>query len=347
MQEKGDMSRKQFSIAYNGQDRREDHSIDVDTLAPALLAFGKLIREANREFNGKSAKANVLVVSDFEHKCFNINFEVVLTLLEQAKALIGTHHAKDAKEILEWLDLLKMVGGGTISTLGFLGFLKWKKGRKVQDITEIKDADKTGMVAVRIEGDDNPVTINNHVYNLASNPRALAAARDALSPVGTDGFEKVELRDGDKIIGTISKDEAEQILSSCVAGINEAKDITPSFDTTSAWLTVYSPVYEESVDKWRFKLGKEVIYADISETSIAHDALERGGAMAEDTYQVKLEIETPKTPEGNDKKPIYKILEVLRFLPSEPEVQNELALVESEKQETDNAKSKEGPEGKS
>lgn len=313
-----EMSRKKFSVAYNGADRLSDHSIDVDLLAPALLAFGKLIREANKEINGKSATANVLVVSDFEHKCFNINFEVVLTLLEQIKSLIGTQEAKDAKEILEWLDLLSGVATGAVGTLGFLGFLKWRKGRKIGDVTEVKDSDQSGMVSVRIEGDDNPVTIHNHTWNLANNPRALAAARDALSPVGTDGFDRIELRDGDSLIGNILKDQADAILASCFTGIEESKDVTPDIDTTTAWLTVYSPVYEEGVGRWRFKLGKETIYADISETSIARDALERGGALVDDTYQVRIEIEIPKTPEGKPKKPSYKILEVLRFIPANP-----------------------------
>ena len=69
------MSRHGFSVAYDGKDA--EHSIDVESLAPALLAFGKLIREANVEFNGKRATAKVVVVSDFEHKCFNINFDVM------------------------------------------------------------------------------------------------------------------------------------------------------------------------------------------------------------------------------------------------------------------------------
>jgi hypothetical protein len=60
----GDVSKHQFSIAYDGTAlvTTGDHSIDVQALAPALLAFGKLIREANSEFNGKRSTANVRVV---------------------------------------------------------------------------------------------------------------------------------------------------------------------------------------------------------------------------------------------------------------------------------------------
>jgi hypothetical protein len=77
-----DVSKHEFSIAYDGEAPAAggDHSIDVQTLAPALLAFGKLIREANTEFNGERSTAKVRVVSDFEHRCFSINFEVAVDL---------------------------------------------------------------------------------------------------------------------------------------------------------------------------------------------------------------------------------------------------------------------------
>ena len=65
MQEVGDMSRKEFSIAPSGPNRLAGHSIEVDLLAPALLAFAKHIRESNKEVNGKIAHANDMVVSDF------------------------------------------------------------------------------------------------------------------------------------------------------------------------------------------------------------------------------------------------------------------------------------------
>ena len=51
--------------------------------------MGRLIREANTQFNGKESTAKVLVVSDFEHKCFNVNFEVVLQIFEQIQTLLG------------------------------------------------------------------------------------------------------------------------------------------------------------------------------------------------------------------------------------------------------------------
>ena len=58
----------------------------------------------------------------------------------------------------------------------------------------------------------------------------------------------------------------------------------------AVWLSVYSPVFDETAKAWEFTLGGAHFSADISETSIAKDALERGGAMVNDKYQVRLQI---------------------------------------------------------
>ena len=162
--------------------------------------------------------------------------------------------------------------------------------------------------------------------NTGKNPRALAATRDMLSPIGLKGFDKIEIRDGGVIVNRISSSAANDMLTSCIVGINDSKDTSPTVEQTSAWLTVYSPVYEEHAAMWRFTMGREIIYADISGTAIAHDAIARGGAMVEDTYQVKLEIETQIPQDGKPKKPSYRVIEVLRFIPAKPEIQSELKM---------------------
>jgi hypothetical protein len=44
-----DVSKQSFSISYDGEALADasEHSIDVQTVAPALLAIGELIREAD------------------------------------------------------------------------------------------------------------------------------------------------------------------------------------------------------------------------------------------------------------------------------------------------------------
>ena len=59
----GEEYREKFQVAYLG-DVDGDHSMDVEALAPALLAFGKLIRAANAELNRDRATMRVLVDSN-------------------------------------------------------------------------------------------------------------------------------------------------------------------------------------------------------------------------------------------------------------------------------------------
>lgn len=314
-----DVSKASFTIAYHGDDRADDHTMDVELLAPALLGFGKLIREANSEFNGNKAKANILVVSDFEHKCFQINFETILTYYEQLKTFLETSDVQSAKNVLEWLGLLASVAGGPYLT--YLGYLKLRRGRKVEHQRQITDQSGQGLVQVTFEGDHNHIEVHQHIYNLAENPKALKATRDAVSPIGNDGFSRIEMRDGDKVIEHIDKPGAQAILASCSVAVEVPELSDPAVQPTTAWLSVYSPVYDEKAERWRFKLGTEHVYVDISDTTIAKDALARGGALVDDTYQVRLEVTEPVDESGKKGKATYKILEVLKFIPADRPLQ--------------------------
>jgi hypothetical protein len=61
-----------------------------------------------------------------------------------------------------------------------------------------------------------------------------------------------------------------------------------------------------------------VIYADISHTSIAKEALERAGAGVDDSYEVRLEVTTAFDEKGKKLDPQYKVLEVIRFVEAGP-----------------------------
>jgi hypothetical protein len=114
--EGGEMSRQSFQVAYDGDS--DTHSMDVQGLAPALLAFGRLVREANSELNGRRATVKVLVKSDFEHKCFNINFEVIQNILDMIAGLLQSEEIKTARQIL--IDLGIIGGGGGLELFGYL-----------------------------------------------------------------------------------------------------------------------------------------------------------------------------------------------------------------------------------
>jgi len=300
--EGGDMSRQSFQVAYDGD--IDTHAMDVQELAPALLAFGRLVREANAELNGKRATVKVLVQSDFEHKCFNINLEVIQTILDMVAGFLTSEEVKTARQILVDLGI---IGGG--SGLGLFGYLKLRKGRTVK---EVRDTDRQGIVIVQF-GDGNNATISRDALQLSKNARIRSSVEGILAPLGNDGIKRLSFKDGDAELESANESDAKEILASfdvAMAPSEIEEEAEP--DTVTAWLRVYSPVYDEKADKWRFWYGDHPIYADISDTNIAKDAIARGGSLINDLYKVKLQI-TQHLTKGGAIRPEFKILQVLDF----------------------------------
>jgi hypothetical protein len=278
--------------------------MDVQELAPALLALGRLVRETNAELNGTRATVKVLVQSDFEHKCFNINLEVVQSILDMIADFLTSEEVKTARQIL--IDLGVIGGGGG---LGLFGYLKLRKGRTV---TEIRDSDRQGIVIVQF-GDGNSATVNRDAVELSKSSKIRAAIEGVLAPLGTDGIKRVSFKEGDVELASADESDAKDILASfdvSTASLDIEEEAEP--DTVTAWLRVYSPVYDEKADKWRFWYGDHPIYADITETTIARDAIARGGALINDLYKVKLQI-TQHLTKGGAIRPEFKILQVIDF----------------------------------
>jgi hypothetical protein len=311
--EGGDVSRHAFQVAYHGVNA-DDHSMDVEALAPALLAFGKLIREANEQINGDRAKVKVLVASDFEHKCFNINFELVQTIVQAIKDFLDDDTLKTAIDLLK---ALGVIGGG--GSVGLIAFLKIKKGRKVINIQKSTDTDRSGdvIVNIKIEGENNSVQITNDVLKLSENRKILQTINETLGPIETGNSDRIEFRDADKPIASYDRNDVRSIVASCEAGSDDLialDEAAPKPEIVIATLYVYSPVFDAKAKSWRFNYRRKHIYADISKTNIAKDALKRGGSFTNDRYRVRMEV-TPPDVDGGDTH--YKIIEVLDFSPAD------------------------------
>ena len=88
----GDGGRRKFQVAYIGKNP-DDHAIDADALGAALVGYAQLIRVANMELNRDRATVKLLVELDFEHKCFNINFELIQTVLDTLRTFLDDEDA--------------------------------------------------------------------------------------------------------------------------------------------------------------------------------------------------------------------------------------------------------------
>jgi hypothetical protein len=103
------------------------HEMDVQDLAPALLALAEIAQIANRKFNGDRASLRVLVNADVEQQCFQLDLSLIQSLMDQAQALLGKDNVATAAELAQMIGLV----GGAGTTL--LGLYKWLFGKGKPD----------------------------------------------------------------------------------------------------------------------------------------------------------------------------------------------------------------------
>src|SRR4051794_26893831 len=97
-------------IRYDGP-ALADHEMDVEELAPALLALASLIQSANHKFNGDRSAVRVVVNADVEQQCFQIKIKLIQDLLSTVRSFLDGDMAT-IKEICEWVGI---VGGGSLT----------------------------------------------------------------------------------------------------------------------------------------------------------------------------------------------------------------------------------------
>ena len=132
----------------------------------------------------------------------------------------------------------------------------------------------------------------------------------------------MEFEHNNEVTEKIDKTDAENIVDMAPDSIlGEGEEEEP--DIVTAWVKVYGPVYEKDAKFWKFEYNGHHENMDISETDIAEKALRRGGALANDTYRVKLQI-TQTTTESGQIKAHYKILKVIKFNPATLSQQNDM-----------------------
>ncbi|WP_291849856.1 hypothetical protein [Bradyrhizobium sp.] len=311
-----EQNRERFQVAYVGDDDN-DHSMDVEALAPALLAFGKLIRAANAELNKDRARMKVLVDSEFEHKCFLINFETLQTILDTVKDFLNDEGVKHAADVLQKVG----VTAGTAAA-GLFGYLRWRNGRKVESAVEVNNS--PGSLVIKLEGEGHSLQIGKDVFRLSQNPAVLEAVEGTLAPINDHKEAKgIEFRKDNKLIATYRNEDVKAIAASCEdpGGVDFIEEAEEEPKVVTAVLYSHGPVFDVKAPNWRFLYRRKPIYADIRETNIAKDAVKRGGSFMNDRYKVKMEV----TPPNEDRAEThYKVIEVLEFTAGEQQINMKL-----------------------
>jgi hypothetical protein len=242
------VSSAELSITYDG-DLVRTGLMDVQELAPALLASGTLVQKANRLLNGESTSISLKVKSDFQRGSFLVHFVVDQSLLEQAKNFLLLHpNLKDAKEILE--TIFFYAGIPVSATASLFKLIKFLRNKKPDSVT-LEEKTKTVTLVL---GNQN-ITVNQNIYELYQDPEARRAASILVEPLSREGIDKLEIRHAEEI-ETVTKEESEAFFFSSVEGEKLLENVAES------WLSIIALSFNPD-HKWRFSTGGSTLTASI------------------------------------------------------------------------------------
>ncbi|MGA9884922.1 MAG: hypothetical protein WBQ34_14495, partial [Candidatus Acidiferrales bacterium] len=218
------VSSSELTISYDGELLRAG-LMDVQELAPALLASGTLLQKANRLVNGDTTRVSLKVRSDFRRGSFLINFVVDQTLLDQAKTFLLQHpDLTGATQILQmlffWVGI--PVGAGT----SLFKLIK-KLGRRKPDSVIFEDSNVTIITG------DVKMIVSDTVYKLYLDPDARRAANAIVAPLNKEGIDVLEIKRGSDT-EIVTKDEAASFEYSAV------EDDLLLDNSREAWLAIVS-----------------------------------------------------------------------------------------------------------
>lgn len=241
------------TIRYDGP-ALADHEMDVQDLAPALLALADLIQIANQKFNRGQAHIKVLVNADVEQRCFMIDISLIQTILEQAKGFLGSDDVTTAKEIAEWVGI---ACGGALGLFGFI-----KQLSKMNAAQETPSVTNNGDGNVTITGNGHTFILPAPVYALAQEPKAIERAKTVIRPLEKEGYSTLSfMRDQEEIVG-FSKDDAEAIRNLSNQPLAEIP--RESSSTIRGPLRIKSAQYEGTA-QWGFLWNGRAITVEMIE----------------------------------------------------------------------------------
>lgn len=287
------MSTASFQIVYDGY-ALQGSTMDVRELAPALLALGDVLDEANNTFNSGHAKISLKVNASFKSGCFGVDLSVVQGLLEQALGLIKQTPIESAKELVE------LLGFAAGPAFGLIKLIKWLRNRPIREVVVLAD----GMVEVVVDGDK--ILTERKTIELLRNYRLRIALEAAIfDPLGKDGIETVAFTTGKTNESFVVIDKADKAWFKAPPQDEELLD--ESTETVSLQLVSIS---FKGDNKWRFYDGNSTFYATILDVDFLNDvALSITQFGAGDILKVRLSRR--KWLVGDTLKSDFEVVQVL------------------------------------
>lgn len=243
------MKPEHFRITYDGP-ALELSEMDVDELAPALLAIGDLLNAATYALSADRLKAQVNVRGSFKSGCFGIDFTLATDWIFKIRDMLAGTDATAAANALAILGALGWIGKQ--NSPGLFAVLKWLRGRKISRV------EQHGHVAVLHVSDDR-LEVELAVLALLRDVAVRQACGKVLSPLLRNGVTTFSVGDDTgAFYEVVSRDEVAWFAAP------ELEDDLLVDDERRMVFSIVSLAFKED-NKWRLHDGSSTIHATIDD----------------------------------------------------------------------------------
>jgi hypothetical protein len=279
-----------FKVTYDGV-ALDVHEMDINDLAPSLLALSDLIKQANKVLNTQTnASVAVKIKGAFKAGSFGLEVGVHQSALE----FFNLFNQPLVTGALNLLTLLGFVGVGG---KGLLDVLRWLKNRPIQHVEKIDD--KTIVLHVK----DESLPISNQVLQLLVNMEIRKSVEKLLTPLRVQGISHFYTHFQQTQVLTITQEE----LAYFDAPILQ-EEVIEDFESITT-LQIVNVAFQEN-GKWRFTDGAGSFYALVKDALFIERVQDSTENFAkDDLLKVRLRRIQYETDTGI--KTDHEILEVL------------------------------------
>jgi hypothetical protein len=283
-------SKASFKAYYCGE-ILDSGQMDVRELAPALLAMGSLLEEANRVLN--DGKTNVSVkVKKFEDGSFGISFEVTQSFATQLMEIFT------GKQVTAAANLITVLGFLVAGYKSLVYLLKKAKGRKAERAKLLEDGN------IEIDFGDDIEIVSPEVFNLYRDLKVRQQVEYVLKPLSVDGISQFIIKDWDKqVIETVEKSEYKYFHTPDVSD-----EIIQEKDSTALY-SIHSLSFKED-NKWRLSDGSNTFFVTMKDEEFLRKVNENLISFSKgDILELSLKIITWETKDGINTE--YEAMKVL------------------------------------
>ena len=235
----------EFKIIYDGA-ALKTHSMDVRSLAPALLAFGNLFDEANRVLNGNKTSIKLQVKATAPG-----SFDILFLLDQSVASQITSFLSGD--KVTAVTNLIALIGFGTATGFTFLALVRRLKGQRPSKITDLKNGQ------IQIEFGEDSFVVPVELMRLYQDIGVRKATEEILAPLKNDGIDTFKVIDANSvIIETIIKEEI------IFYDLPELKDEVILETEHEAAYSIVALAFKED-NKWRLYDGSGTISVTVSD----------------------------------------------------------------------------------